>query len=283
MAANDLCSLYAAKQWLKIGGPLGIEAADSDAVMVRTIRTCSASILANLGRSSLLKQTYLDQNDGRTARAMFMRQWPVLSITSVSVDGVAFAASTDGLRSGYYYDVWDGYAPGQPQAVQLIGGSFTRGKNNVLISYVAGYAMTETGAVPASPYKIATGQAQGPWAQDAGVIFTDTGAAGVLVTGTPAAGQYALPTTITAPQDVGQYQFAAADQGRPVAISYSYVPSSLEEACINWVAERVRYRERIGMRSQATGGQTTASYDITALPKYVAELINPFKRNLPLL
>ena len=63
-----------------------------------------------------------------------------------------------------------------------------------------------------------------PWATDNGVVFTTGSSAGLpllKVASAPATGQYVAPNATT-----GIYQFANADNGKGVAISYTYTNSS---------------------------------------------------------
>ena len=54
----------------------------------------------------------------------------------------------------------------------------------------------------------------------------------------PSQGQYNVSS--------GVYAFAAADAGAAVLISYGFIPAAINNACIEWVAERYRYRTRVG-------------------------------------
>ena len=67
------------------------------------------------------------------------------------------------------------------------------------------------------------------------------------VTGTPAAGQYNVSG--------GVYTFAAADAGANVLISYGFIPAAINNACIEWVAERYRYRTRVGQSRRPSAGR----------------------------
>lgn len=76
-------------------------------------------------------------------------------------------------------------------------------------------------AIPATPFQITpTVPSTGTWDSDCGVIDATSGEPFVLVTGTPAAGQYAV--------SAGVYTFASADNvsGLSVKISFSYHWSS---------------------------------------------------------
>lgn len=277
---EDLTTLPVVQDWLSSGGA---SPGNTDMVLSRLITTRSGSIMAYLQRSSFRSQTYVDTFDGKGGRTYFLNEWPVTSVQAVTVDGITVPAS-DGKSPGWLLQGWNGYPPGSPQGVELIGGyAYSCGRGNVSITYTAGYLISaEPAVVPATPFEVFVKQPQGSWTADGGVQYASGGAL-VLVTGTPSVGQYALiPTTTTPAVGTGGYQFAAADAAANVLISYSYVPTSVEEACMAWVGERYRARQRIGMRSQSIGGQTTTSYDLTDIPNYIKLDLQPYKKVLPI-
>ncbi len=246
-----------------------------DGLIDDLIRETSVDLLAYLGRSTLLKATYNDVLNGHGGCRQILRQWPVGAVSAVSVDGTPVSASAAAPAPGWLLDVYDGYPPGRPQYVNMIGSSFCRGVQNVVISYSAGYYITdEAGTIPASGlYQIKAAQEWGLWARDDGVKNASTGAALTKVTGTPATGQYSVAA--------GLYSFAAADAGSGVLISYSFIPATLEGACKEIVAERYAYRQRIGRKSDSFQGSVTTSYDNTRLTQYVMNKIQPYKRQIP--
>jgi hypothetical protein len=65
---------------------------------------------------------------------MMFRDYPVTAINYLKIDGQLIPASF-GQSSGYVYDSF---------SIMLIGYSFTRGFQNVELSYTAGYAVTPT-------------------------------------------------------------------------------------------------------------------------------------------
>jgi hypothetical protein len=275
-SANDLTTLLVVQEWLSAEGTAP---GNSDSVLGRLITTCSASILNELQRSSLLSQTFVERIDGRGPgqQLIFLQNWPVTAVASVVINQRVVPPSVNGSY-GWVLDEWDGYPPGDPQAVHIIGGGcFERGNANVVITYTAGYLVSaEPQTIPAlSPWTLSVTAPNGPWAQDQSVVYASSGIALTKVPSAPAAGQYALGAS------PGDYVFAAADAGTAVLIAYSYVPFSLADSCMNWVAERYRYRQRIGMRSQAIGGQATTSYDVSDIPAYIKKQLNPFRKVLP--
>lgn len=76
----------------------------------------------------------------------------------------------------------------------------------------------ESGTIPTTPYKVTVANSV-TWVVDLGVIYTLTGLAMNRVSGTPTTGQYAVTA--------GVYEFAAADTGLGVKISYAYTGAAL--------------------------------------------------------
>ena len=61
-------------------------------------------------------------------------------------------------------------------------------------------------------------------------------------------------------------------------LSYGYVPDDLAQCVIEWIADRYRYRERIGQTSKSMGGQETMAYKITDMPDFVKKSLQNFCR-----
>lgn len=75
--------------------------------------------------------------------------------------------------------------------------------------------------IPTTPFELTVAPpSSGTFVADLGVIRTDTGAQLVRVASAPATGQYMVNAS------TGKYTFAAADTGKPVAISYEYSAAS---------------------------------------------------------
>ncbi len=274
MAAYDLATLADAKAWLS--GSSGIGSTD-DALIARLITDLSAGISAYLGRPALAPRAFTERLDGNGRARMFLLQYPVLQLTSLVIDNEAvpeapLPAAGAARGRGYLLEPWNGVPPGRPQALDLFEVAFRRGRQNVVLSYSAGYAVqSEAATVPAAPgpYTVTSMAPFGPWASDLGVTYAN-GAALTDVTGSPAAGQYNVAT--------GVYTFAAADAGAALLISYGFVPAAINNACIEWVAERYRYRTRIGQSAQTVQGQQTASYSLKDMPDFVRASLDPYRR-----
>lgn len=260
---NNLTTLANAQTWL------GISTTTDNALLARLIGAASRAIHTYLQRPNLFQHTINEVYDGSGSRRQYLKQWPVLSISSLSVGSTSISVSPSYGQTGYYLDPWDGYPPGRPQALTLTGHVFWPGHSNVFISYLTGYVVqNEVQTIPSS-YQITVNAPYGPWAVDQGVTYAN-GTAMTPVSGSPTVGQYAVSG--------GIYTFAAADSGQGVLISYSFIPSDIEQACIEMVGERYRTKDRIGENSKTLGGQETVSFATDSMNKYVRELLQPFRK-----
>lgn len=274
MTASDLAALADVKTWLS--GSSGIGSTD-DALIARLITDVSGAISAYLGRPSLIPRAFTEQLDGNGKTRLYLQHYPVLQLSSLAIDNVSVpaaplpAAGAPHTR-GYLLEPWNGLPPGRPQALDLFELVFRNGRQNVVVSYSAGYAVQgEAASVPAAPgpYTVTAVAPFGPWANDAGVAYAN-GAALAAVAGSPAAGQYNV--------SAGIYTFAAADAGAALLLSYGFVPAAINNACIEWVAERYRYRTRVGQSAQTVQGQMTASYSLKDMPDFVRASLDPYRR-----
>jgi hypothetical protein len=273
MAASDLAVLADVKTWLS--GSSGIGSAD-DTLLSRLITDMSGAITAYLGRPSLTPRPFVERLDGNGKARVFLRHYPVLQITSLVIDDVAVpAVATPAagapFAKGYLLEAWDGLPPGRPQVLDVFYTAYRKGRQNVVVSFDAGYAVeSETATVPAAPgpYTVAVAVPFGPWASDGGVTYNN-GTALAPVAGTPGAGEYNVAS--------GVYSFAAADTGAALLISYGFIPAAINNACIEWVAERYRYRTRIGQSAQTVQGQQTASYSLKDIPDFIRASLDPYR------
>lgn len=266
-APYDLVSLAGVQAWL---------GQTSDSVNLGALITqVSRAILTSLGRASILPTSYLETRDGDGHRALILRNWPVLSVNSLVVNGQAIAATAplslgSAVQSGYVLEQADLTPPGRMQALLLRDAWFCRGAQNVSVTYRAGYQVTgEAAVVPVSPATIAAQAPFGAWASDGGVTYANGGAL-APVAGAPGLGQYSVAG--------GVYTFSVADAGASVLLTYGFVPADLGEATLEWVAERYAYKAHIGQKSKSLGGQETVSYDLSAVPAFVAAALQPYRR-----
>lgn len=290
-----LTTLVNVKAWL------ALSSTNDDMLLRNLINQLSDAILSYLQRPNVYRATYTEQRNGVGNTVMMMRNWPVVAVSSLQITGqsagyggyiapqsvsggfITVPAATSFGYTGYSLEPWDGTAAGNPQRLVLNGYFYWRGISNVKIVYQAGYCVQgEAHTIPSAPYQVTPNIPYGAWMQDDGVTYATGGAALTAITsGTPTQGQY-LPPQPFALIPTFNYTFAAADTAAGVLINYSYIPPSIEEACIEWVAERYKYKQRIGMQSTALGGQETTTYIVKKMPDHIAQMLMPYQKSLPL-
>jgi hypothetical protein len=270
MSPYDLTSLAALKSWLGLPSAVG----PNDPTLSALVTAASRLIYATLSRPQLLPQTFIDVFDIETAR-VYLRQWPVLDVASVTWRGIviegAEAADPEG-SVGYALQPGDLAPPGRPQALDLFGLDLRRARQALRVSYSAGYGVQgEAQTVPASsPWQISAFAPYGPWGGDLGAAYVATGASLTRVAVAPASGQYTA--------SAGVYTFSSSDAGAALLISYGYTPQDLAQAALELAAERFRAAERIGLRSKSLGGQETVAYDVSAISAPILAMLQPYRR-----
>jgi len=275
MSPSDLCTLADARAWCGVSGNAQVD----DILIGRLISAISRTICGYINRPSVLPRTVTERRDGNSRTRMMLRHWPVSSLSGLSIDGAATPAATPGASpSGWLLDPWDGMPPGRPQSIDLFGYGFGCGRQSVALTYVAGYLVSaEPQTIPADG-AITVAAPFGPWASDMGVTLATGAVLTAVATGaTPTAGQYALLG-----DSPGKYQFATADAGHALLISYGFIPFDLYQACAEQVAERYAYKSRIGHVSKSLGGQETMSYSLKDMNDATKMMLNPFRNVVPI-
>lgn len=263
--ANDITTLSKVKSWL------GVTEVNDDALLERLISSASRYILSYIQRPSLLNSTYTETFDGYNDARKFLSYWPVNSVQSVKIGAQTInAAQSSNLNSsGYVVDAYNGLPPGKQQAVSLRGYIFYKGFSNVEITYKAGYVVANEPQIT-STTNFMVNEVLGSFIQDEGVTLAD-GTALTKVTTAPAALQYSVSSE-------GKYTINAAQSNAALLVSYSYVPFDLEQACIELVAERYKYKDRISQQSKSLGGQETISFKLDATNSHIEAILWPYKR-----
>lgn len=118
----------------KVKEYLGIPDAttDDDALLTRLVTAASDYIETLLNRSFASAQ-YVQTENGNGRDTIVAADYPVRSVTSLTIDGRAIPEATSPTAAGYQFDE-DGF--------YLRGYTFTRGVRNVVITYAAGYDTT---------------------------------------------------------------------------------------------------------------------------------------------
>lgn len=262
MGSRDLTTVDNAKSWLSLTTP------DSDKVIERLITDISNFALSKMSRSFLLPRVVTETFDGLGGERLILTNWPVSSVSQVKINSTVVPPAGDYPSSGWILEAADDDPPGKMQRLDIRGYRFSEGRKNVSVTYTAGYMVSGEPLTTGSDTST-TDCPFGRWASDMGVVREDTGAALAKVAGVPAAGQYAVT-------QAGRYTFG--DVGLAVLVSYGYIPADLERAVLEWVAERFKYRERIGVQSKSLGGAETVSYAISDVPKFVSPILQTYTR-----
>lgn len=277
----NLTTLANAKAWLNIADT------NSDAILTRLIAQASRMIFNYVSRPDFNRTTFNETQDGRGTSSITLRNYPVVAVSSLSVWGVNITQSQGGGRYGWALETIDSALPGSQQTMSIIAGyppgagageswgragatpdGFVRGNDNVNIIYQAGYCILAEPHIAAT--SVTAAQLYGAWSQDDGVSY-GTGIPLTPVASNPLVGQYSVTSA-------GVYTFNAGDVGASLLISYSYIPADIEQACIEIVAERFKYRNNIGVKSRSMGGVATDTFLIVDMTPYVKSILNPYMR-----
>ena len=127
-APDDHCTLAELKSWLPNQGN------NDDATLQSLISNGSAQILQYVDRPHILSSVLGQINelyDGNDSESLFPRNYPILSIIAVAVDGISLQPSTSPSTAGF---LWDS------RRIMVRGFRFSRGFQNVLLAYTAGFA-----------------------------------------------------------------------------------------------------------------------------------------------
>jgi hypothetical protein len=103
---------------------------DTDKGLLERLITAASSFIQTIVNRDITKQIYTEKYNGNGHAKLPLSSFPITAISSLSVDGIAVPLSSDGIQAGYIFS---------ETMVYLIGYTFTKGFQNVAISYTAGY------------------------------------------------------------------------------------------------------------------------------------------------
>jgi hypothetical protein len=284
------------------------QGADVDAALLRTyITDYSQSVLTRTGRPFLSGvRNYTDRLDGSGSETQFLKNYPILAVSLLSVNGITIPQSPDYVQSGWVIDTsgsqaalsivssqgngWaagnDRWAPhgnwgsyGNAPPLGQAPYRFVQGIQNVLAQYTAGYtteaydeAQTTSNTDPA----IATVTNAATFWADNGVTLGGTPLE--FVSGTPGPGQYTVKGYGSS--DPGTYIFNTSEADDEVLISYSYgaPPYDLQQAAGMLVAAQYRKRQWIGQNSQSQPGIGQTNYERAEMDLNTAGIIQRYRQ-----
>jgi uncharacterized phiE125 gp8 family phage protein len=108
---------------------LSIAHLDDDDLLTRVVAAASTYFEQQTGRT-ILATDYVEIQDGNGGRVIIPSNYPVISVTTVTLNGTALALSTGYGVSGYYLN---------GNVIRLRDTWVSEGEGNVSISYRAGY------------------------------------------------------------------------------------------------------------------------------------------------
>lgn len=295
----DLTVLSAVKTYLSANGTVNVNADTDDDNIQRIITGISRRVLSYcgngsgvtlpLGFSPFNQALAVTENyDGNGRAELWTRMFPIQSVQSLVINGVAVPQST-GFNS-YGYQIKD-----DGKSIVLVCGSvsgriapgfrlssrptFARGSQNVQLSYTAGFpsrsVVSELQTIPAMPGPYALVVDVLPWVSDAGVDYFIGGAPLTKVLISPGAGEYYVGGG-------GGYLFNAADEGVQVQISYSAsgCPDDLSYAVVVASAFQYKNKDHLTLKSESISGPGggTTSYEKGEWPDEAQWIIDDYKR-----
>ncbi|MBI2300284.1 MAG: hypothetical protein HYU66_15290 [Armatimonadetes bacterium] len=134
--ANALTTVATLRQWLTQSLTPETDGRLSDANLEALINRGSGAIESWCDRALVAPATALTYTfDGDDGRRLVLPEWPVVSVSTVSVDGESIPARPSLLAEGYVV------RPGEAW-IELVGYRFSRGIANVTVSARLGYDAT---------------------------------------------------------------------------------------------------------------------------------------------
>lgn len=252
----DLATLDAVKKYLVVDN------SNQDALIEQLIPRESRLIEQWTSRVFPTVTRTAKRFNGHGGQTLVLPDDPIISVSSLTIDGVTIAAS-NGVTPGYLID---------GAALCLVGYSFTRGKQNVVATWTAGYRDSETDTIPSDSDPKLAPTAGGTPSTPVSVVNATSGAALTKVTGTPSTGQYSFAG--------GVFTFASADAGTSVTMTYDYVPGPVEQACIEMIGIDLAQRKNLGVNSRTLAGESV-SYTDRGMSRSVKEMLQPYRKVAP--
>lgn len=280
MNAIDLTWLQQVKDFAEV------KTVNDDAMIASLITEFSQYCLTHCSRETLNRiVTFNEIYNGNGSYRLYLRNSPIQSLIAVFIDGTSRTLSAGYASPGVFIEQ-------EKRSIAIRGGTqgsalinyypgpglpfyFCKGVGNINIQYTAGFPVQtqtneiETIASQTIPLQFPT------WVADLGVVFYPSLVPLVLVPAGPLTGQYAVSN--------GLYVFAAADNGKQVAVSYTYnsAPADLEFVARRTVAQYYKRRQWLDQASKSLGAQgatgTTRYRDWKMDPRDM-ETLNNYKR-----
>jgi hypothetical protein len=129
---TDLTTKDAVKAFL----PVSATNTNDDTTITNLIKGCSADFLRATNRPDLLADDYTEVRQGDGGQRICLFHWPINTIATLTIAGVAIPVSANKIAPGYFFD--QDIDPERSFNLYLIGQAFTD-TAVVKIEYNAGY------------------------------------------------------------------------------------------------------------------------------------------------
>lgn len=267
MRQGDLAYITDVKNWLNSASPTAYPTGN-DTLLATLITSCSAFIQNYISRP-IAPATYNETYNGSGGQEQFLRNRPIIKVNALSIAGVGILPSSP-PSTGYGW-------MNDATSVYFIGGAFPRNIQNVVVNYDAGFQSVYNGVVPVvAGNKLNIAALGNIWNTDRGLLIN--GVAAALVASPPAAGQYSLDAASDGTMD---YEFAAADANKTLAITYGYTPFDLAHVVVETVGEAFKRRNRIGEASANIGNGQVISFSLKDLNATTVTLLRQYVNVVP--
>jgi hypothetical protein len=251
----NLTTVASVKQYLTI------TTANSDALLAQLIARESSFVEQWCGRQfGLVTNTNKRLNGTGTSRLVLPDQ-PILAVSALAIAGASVLASADAVQAGFVFD---------DTCLYLIGGDrFPMTQQSVLCSWTAGYQTSETDFVPTGNAPTVTPTTGGTASSVVSVVDNTSSLTMTQVGVAPLAGEYSF--------SAGVFTFNSAAYNHSVTMTYSYVPSPVEQAVIEMVGLDLQQRNNIGINSKSLASETV-TYEKKGMTESAKELLMPYRR-----
>lgn len=132
----DLTTVQDVKDWLATNTQISNA---NDLLLQRLITAGSKFVLNYIGRSSLDPTVYDDRYDTGVQNFLVIRNWPVISVTSIQFAGREITSPATGNPPNNGYLLEPPPVGGGQQRLTICGYALPRGRSTVRVQYTAGF------------------------------------------------------------------------------------------------------------------------------------------------
>lgn len=113
------------------GTPAVPDPADLTVILITRLVTAASTFIQSHLNRVFKSSSYTEHRDGTGGFSIMVADYPVTAVSQVMIDGQTIPAVVNAGEAGYVYT---------PTAIKLVGYRFSRGMNNVVLAYTAGFS-----------------------------------------------------------------------------------------------------------------------------------------------